>query len=68
MRFVRYNDKVAVIAQSGPELSTDHPGSDLSDHLGLWFGEVDDEGHPIVYTIPAEYVEVAETIRPVYRH
>ncbi|MCA8985670.1 MAG: hypothetical protein R3C12_04165 [Planctomycetaceae bacterium] len=68
MRFVRYNGQVAIIARNGQELCADYPESDLSDHLGLWFGEVNANGQPIVYTIPTEYVEEGETISPEYRH
>jgi hypothetical protein len=68
MKFVRYNGNTAVIAMNGNELSDEHPESDLSDHLGLWFGEVTEDGRPIVYTIPAEYVEQAEVMLPECRH
>jgi ABC-type glycerol-3-phosphate transport system substrate-binding protein len=68
MKFVRYNGNTAVIAMNGQELTDEHPGSDLSDHLGLWFGDVTEDGRPIIYTIPAEYVGQAEMIPPDYRH
>ena len=68
MDFVRYNGKVAVIVKTGEELIADHPGSDLEDHLGVWFGEANEEGKPIVYTIPAEYVLQCEAISPNYVH
>ncbi len=68
MRFVRYNGKVAVVVCSGPALTAAHPGSDLDDHLGLWFGETSEEGRPIVYTIPAGYVDDPPGVAPEWRH
>ncbi|SFI09117.1 hypothetical protein [Planctomicrobium piriforme] len=68
MKFVRYNDQVAVIVKSGQELLAENPGSDLDNHLGLWFGEVNEAGRPIVYTIPEEHVDAAETVSPIYQH
>ena len=68
MHFVRYNGQIATIVKSGPELTAEAPGSDLNDHLGLWFGETTPAGQPIVYTIPAEYVQAAEQVQPVFRH
>lgn len=52
---VVYETKMAVIVKTGQELM--NVGFDDPDHLGLWFGEVTDTSEPIVYTIPAEYVE-----------
>lgn len=68
MRFVRYNGQIAAVVSSGPELTAQHPGSDLDDHLGLWFGETSETGRPIVYTIPAEYVNDQAVVEPDYRH
>lgn len=68
MRFVVYDGKVAAVVSSGPELTAAHPGSDLDDHLGLWFGEVSEEGRPIVYTIPAAYVDEMAAVAPAWRH
>ena len=68
MAFVRYNGMVAAIVKSGRDLVAEHQGSDLDDHLGLWFGEVNEAGQPVVYIIPAEYVQQAEAISPDYRH
>ena len=68
MAFVRYNGQVAVIVQSGSDLMMVYPDSGLDDHLGLWFGEMHDDGRPVVYTIPKEYVDQAEAVVPVYRH
>ena len=68
MHFVRYNGQIATIVKNGPELTAENPGSDLNDHVGLWFGETTEAGQPIVYTIPAEYAEEAERVLPVFRH
>ena len=68
MTFVRYNGQVAVIVKSGPDLTAEHQGRDLDDHLGLWFGEVNESGRPIVYTIPREYVEQSPIESPDYQH
>lgn len=68
MRFVLYDGKCAAVVSSGAELTAAHPGSDLDDHLGLWFGEVAEDGRPIVYTIPAAYVDDMPTREPQYRH
>jgi hypothetical protein len=68
MRFVRYNGQVAAVVKSGRELSAENPQSDLDDHVGLWFGETDDEGRPIVHTIPAEISEQCEALTPRYQH
>lgn len=66
MRFVVYNGLVAAVVKTGIELSAD--GNDLDDHLGLWFGEKGINGDPIVYIIPAEYVESCPVLEPTYRH
>lgn len=68
MRFVRYNGQVAIIARTGRELSVEDPEIDLHDHLGLWFGEFNSNGQPIVWTIPSEYVDESETVAPEYQH
>jgi hypothetical protein len=36
------------------------------EHLGVWFGTLDEEGNPEVWTVPAEYLRPAPT--SVYRH
>lgn len=68
MNFVRYNGMVAVIVKSGSDLTAELQVSELDDHLGLWFGEVNETGQPVVCTIPAEYVQQAEAVSPDYRH
>jgi hypothetical protein len=68
MTFVRYNGLVGIIARNGQELVAENPASGLSDHLGVWFGEVDDTGHPIVCAIPAEYIKAAEVVPAAYQH
>lgn len=68
MKFVRHNGQLGIIVKSGNELTADIFDSDLDDHLGLWFGEADEAGRPIVYTIPAEYVAQIEVIVTRYQH
>ncbi|MCE9630936.1 MAG: hypothetical protein K8S94_09540 [Planctomycetia bacterium] len=68
MRFVRYNGQVAAVVRRGTELTAENPGSDLDEHLGLWFGREDGNGNPIVLTIPAECVDACETLTPTYQH
>ena len=68
MQFIRFNSQIAMIVKTGPELTAENPGSDLDDHLGLWFGETEETGQPIVHTIPAEYVNDAEKVEPIFRH
>lgn len=69
MRFVIYNGQVAIVAKSGLELTAEVGGNaDLDDYLGLWFGKSTEDGRPIVYTVPAEYVHSCKTSMPEYRH
>ncbi len=68
MKFVRYNGQIAAIVKSGQELVVEMPESDLDDHLGLWFGEFNDEGRPIVHTIPAKYADESQQVFPIYQH
>lgn len=37
------------------------------DHVALWYGEVELDGSPIVWTVPAEYVGKLDRA-PTYRH
>ena len=54
---ILYNGRPCVVVKTGQQLTDEQPGSDLLDHVGVWFGEVEG-GKPIVYTIPADYVEI----------
>ena len=64
---IRYNGRPCVVVKTGQQLTDDQPGSDLLDHVGVWFGEVED-GKPVIYTIPAEYVENMEVKDVIYKH
>lgn len=64
--FVNYCGFVGVIVRDFADLTILHP--DLDDHLGVWFGDKDDHGSPIVKTIPAEYVQSQSVVHPVYQH
>lgn len=66
-RFVRYNGLPAVVVRDGAECTAE-AGGELDDHLGLWFGEVDRDGSPLVYTIPTEYVLEQQPLNPVFLH
>ena len=68
MRFVRYQGRVGIIAETGREMTEKNIGSDLDDHLGLWFGDFDQAGRPVIYSIPAELVQQSEAVESVLQH
>ena len=68
MRFVRYQGRVGIIAEIGQEMTEKSIGSDLDDHLGLWFGDFDQTGRPVIYSIPAELVQQSEAVESVVQH
>ena len=57
---VTVHTSVGVVVTTGQEL-----GGDLDDHTGVWFGWFED-GHPIVKTIPTEYLTPGPD--PVFQH
>jgi hypothetical protein len=65
--FVCYHGRLAVVVRDGARCTAE-AGGDLDDHLGLWFGEITAEGRPVVWTIPAEYVEVQPVVDPSFAH
>jgi hypothetical protein len=65
--FVLYDGALAVVARDGAECSAE-AGGELDDHLGLWFGESDADGKPIVRTIPLELVAAQPVVEPAFAH
>jgi len=65
-KLIVYNGKPAVIVETGEQL-TANIQTDMRDHVGLWFGEVNASGKAIVYMIPAEYVKL-ESAQVTYQH
>ena len=65
--FVSYQGDLGVVVRDGSRCPAE-AGGDLLDHLGVWFGEVADDGRPVVRTIPAELVEAQPVVLPVFSH
>jgi hypothetical protein len=65
--FVLYNGVLAVVVRDGVECSAEAAG-ELDDHVGVWFGELADDGRPIVWTIPLDCVLAQPVVAPEFAH